>query len=102
MSFGLSAFPGSLISSEHDAAVDTNRLEDRPASAPEDFCVVHSLKHPREKNTGHTAKQTYRSIHQRMLPEPTFHLCCISSLALLFNLMHFTHAVCFQGIKKIV
>lgn len=70
MSFGFSAFPASLIPSEYDAAVDANRLEGRSASAPGDFWVVHSLKHPREKNTGHTAEHTYPSIQQRIPPEP--------------------------------
>lgn len=40
-------------------------LEDRSVSVSGDFCVVHSLKHPREKKpTGHAAEQTCRSIHQ--------------------------------------
>lgn len=100
MSFGFSAFPGSLISSEYDAAVHANRLEDR--SAPGDFGVVHSLKHPREKNTGHTAKLTHWSIHQHIPLEPTLSSPRLSSLAVLFNLMLCTNVACFQGIKKIV
>ena len=61
MSFGLSGFPGSLRSSEHEDAVDTNRLEDRSVLSS----VAHSFKHPREKNT----KWTYWSIPQRIPPE---------------------------------
>lgn len=67
MCFGFSAFLRSPLSPEHDAAVDNNCLEDRSVSAPRDFCVVRSLKHPREKKYW---TETYQSIHQHSPPEP--------------------------------
>lgn len=80
MCSGFSTSPRSPISSEYDAAVDINCLEDRSVSAPRDFCVVHSLKHPREENSGHPAKQTYQSIHPHIPPEPTLSSFPISAL----------------------
>lgn len=68
--------------------------------SPGQFFVDHSLKHPRKKYQM-SYKTTYWSIHQLIPPEPfPFILCCLSSLAVLFNLMLFTDVACFHGIKK--